>query len=102
MPAERPKRIKIRILIIILSGRALDFLSDDIDGSLYETLSNKIATAQTMLESVDPNAWTYEQSAVWAAADAVCDAFDEEGELLISEKDLQDLGDTLAAALANL
>lgn len=94
---NKPKKIKIRIAAALLCLRSnADFGNDN--EPTVNMRSEDLAQAVKPMLMIDENVWTYEQAAVWAAMDAICDALDNQ----CTDKDLEELADTLETALGEL
>lgn len=94
---NKPKKIKIRLAIILILGRVVGEIEADVEGGVNSLANDRLAQVHPVLD-IDDSVWTYEQAAVWSAADALCDALDAEA----SDKTIEELSNTLADALANL
>ena len=94
---NKPKKIKIRLAIILILGRVVGEIESDVECGVNAVANDRLAEVHAVL-NIEDNVWTLEQSAVWAAAAAICDAVDAE----CSDKTLEELSDELADALANL
>ena len=94
---NKPKKIKIRTAIILILGRIIGELTVDVENGVNAITNDRLNQVHPVLD-VDDSVWTYEQAAVWAAADAICDALDNE----CSDKSLDELSGILQDALNNL
>lgn len=70
---NRPKKIKIKIVILIILGRVLAILTNDGDpGVLAEMVSNLQAVDDKVLNKSE---WTGDDTDAWNKAEAVANAY---------------------------
>jgi hypothetical protein len=97
MPVNRPRRIRVIIIIIIVLHRAQQALENNIDGSVWEVAGGRLARTLQMFNETVETSWTPEETAVdkaFSDFDSYVESTDDP-----DEGTVESLSDTLQAAL---
>lgn len=70
MPASRPKRKKLIVILLLIGGRASDQLDLNNDGTVYEVLLNQLAALKPQM-AIDEVGWSQEQMDVWTKVEEI-------------------------------
>lgn len=96
MPASRPKRKRLIIIIIILGNLILTIFNSDLDDVLKETLLARLCRAMPLMK-IDENNWTVDDHDVYDQIETIATMFDNS--TVPSESAISKASDDLETAL---
>lgn len=99
MPVNRPRRIRVIIIIIIVLHRAQTALESNIENSVWEVSSNLLAQVQLLMAGTSEAAWTTEKELmdINTAFEALADYLESTDDP--DEQAVEGLSNNLAAVL---
>lgn len=104
MPLVRPKKKRIKLLLIILANRVIALFDQNTEDSASEQLFDSIAMAKPALYGFDATEsnWSQVQQDVWTAFEAIETALDPGGSGDVSESEIETLASNFDEAVARL